>query len=126
MARRQGRTEAFGAALASARSARHLTQRRLGELLGGTTQSAISAWEGGEAEPSPETVFAVEEALGLPGGALSRLLGYLPLGEREVASPVSAAIAADPLLTEAEKRGLLALYEEFTTAIPAARRKSRR
>ena len=126
MAGRQDKTKAFGGALASARSARGLTQRRLGELLGGTTQSAISAWEAGEAEPPPETVFAVEEALGLSGGALSRVLGYLPLSEGNVPSPVPAAIAADPLLTEAEKRGLLALYEAFTTPVAAAKKKSRR
>jgi hypothetical protein len=74
----------------------------------------------------PETVFAVEEALGLPGGALSSVLGYLPLGGRDTAaSSVPAAIVADPLLAAAEKRGLLALYEELT-ATAAPRRRSRR
>lgn len=125
MGRRENRGRAFGAALASARLARGLSQRRLGELLGGITQSAISAWESGEAEPLPETVFAVEDALELPGGQLSRALGYLPAhaGEAGVASSVPAAIVADPLLSATEKRGILALYEAFT-ATP--RRRSRR
>jgi transcriptional regulator with XRE-family HTH domain len=125
MGRREKKLKAFGAALASARLARGLTQRHLGEILGGVTQSAISAWEAGDAEPLPETVFAVEEALGLPGGELSCVLGYLPLGARDVASSLPAAIVADPLLSAAEKRGLLALYEEFT-ATAAPRRRSRR
>jgi transcriptional regulator with XRE-family HTH domain len=114
MSRREDKSRAFGKALTSARLARGLTQRALGELLGGTTQSAISAWEAGEAEPLPATVFAVEEMLGLAGGALSRALGYLPAGEGGAASSVAAAIAADPLLGVKEKRGLLALYEELT------------
>jgi transcriptional regulator with XRE-family HTH domain len=114
MSGREDKRKSFGKALASARLASGLTQRQLGELLGGTTQSAVSAWEGGEAEPLPDTVFAVEQLLGLAGGALSRALGYLPAHEGGVASSVPAAIAADPLLGVKEKRGLLALYEEFT------------
>jgi transcriptional regulator with XRE-family HTH domain len=116
------RRKAFGVALASARSVRGVTQRSLGELLGGTTQSAISAWEAGEAEPAPDTVFTVEQALELPGGHLSRILGYLPASTDGVkASSVPDAVVADPLLDDLQKRGIIALYRELT-----GQRKSRR
>jgi transcriptional regulator with XRE-family HTH domain len=116
-----GRRREFGAALASARAVRGITQRALGERLGGTTQSAISAWEAGEAEPAPDTVFTVEEALELPGGHLSRILGYLPASDGVKASSVPDAVVADPLLDDVQKRGIIALYRELT-----GQRKSRR
>ena len=118
----EARRRAFGAALASARAVRGITQRALGERLGGTTQSAISAWEAGEAEPAPDTVFSVEVALDLPGGHLSRVLGYLPCGPDGVkASSVPDAVVADALLDDPQKRGIIALYKELT-----GQRKARR
>jgi transcriptional regulator with XRE-family HTH domain len=115
------RRRSFGAALASARTVRGITQRSLGERLGGTTQSAISAWEAGEAEPAPDTVFTVEKALDLPGGHLSRILGYMPAADGVKASSVPDAVVADPLLDDVQKRGIIALYRELT-----GQRKSRR
>ncbi len=75
------RVREFGEALARAMSVRGMTHRRLGEELG-VTQSAISAWKSGAAEPSPRTVFAIERALELPPGHLSRTLGYVPISGR--------------------------------------------
>jgi transcriptional regulator with XRE-family HTH domain len=107
------RRKAFGAALGEAIAVRGVTQRELGRLLGGMTQSAISAWKSGEAEPSTATVFAVERRLELPPGHLSRHLGYLPITTDRAASTFEEVVLGDPLLDEVQKRGLLALYREF-------------
>ena len=55
-------------------------------------------------QPSGEQkglVFTVEEALELPGGHLSRILGYLPASQDGVKpSSVPDAVVADPLLDD--------------------------
>lgn len=111
--RERERLRAFGAALAEALATRGCTQRELGHALGGITQSAISAWRSGLAEPGTETVFAIERTLGLPGGHLSRHLGYVPPASAEAAAGTVAAVENDPLLTDDERRALLAVYLEL-------------
>lgn len=107
------RLREFGETLAQAMSLRGMTHRRLGEELG-VTQSAISAWKSGAAEPSSRTVFSIERALELPPGHLSRTLGYLPVDGRqsEIVS-FEQVVVGDPLLAEDQKRGLIALYRSF-------------
>lgn len=111
-ARRRAR---FGEALAAALGVRSITQRDLGARLGGVTQSSISAWRSGHAEPLPDTVFAAERVLGLRPGTLSRHLGYVP--NEALDKPPSSfdqVVAEDPLLDVVQKRALLAVYREFT------------
>src|SRR5688500_13856454 len=73
------RLRPFGEALAEVLSQRSWTQRELAEALG-ITQSAISAWKYGNAEPAPVTVFRIEQVLGTEPGTLSVHLGFLPVG----------------------------------------------
>lgn len=113
---REERRKAFGAALAKRRKQLALSQTALGEALGGVGQSAVSLWECGETQPRPQMVYAAEKALGLTPGTLSRLLGYLPPARPRNSGlgGVREAIRLDPLLTDKEKRSLLALYESLT------------
>lgn len=75
-------------------------------------QTVVSNWCVGKAEPSPMTVFAIEEALGLRGGSLSRHLGYLPLTAKDQRSPEDA-IRADPTLPEQVKKAVLVFMREL-------------
>lgn len=112
---------AFASALVDAMNVRRTTQRALADELG-TTQPAVSAWTRADAEPAPETVFALERALDLPPGHLSRLLGYLPLDAGTASeSSFEATVVGDPLLDETGKRVLFALYRELVSR-PSARR----
>lgn len=108
--------KAFGAALAKRRKELALSQTALGRALGGVGQSAISQWERGDIQPRPEYVYAVETALGLGPGTLSRILGYLPAAHPPKAGfgGVRDAIRRDPLLTSKEKQSLRALYDSLT------------
>lgn len=109
------RRKAFGDALAEALQVRGVTQAQLGQQIGRITQSAISQWRSGEAEPNPETVFKVEKALDLPPGHLSRHLGYLPpSAENTTSLTTEDMLVNDPLLDDIQKRGMLAMYREFT------------
>lgn len=75
-------------------------------------QATVSQWLLGKTEPAPKTVFAIEQALGVNPGTLSRLLGYLPPSTRS-ATTVRDAIAADPKLTATGRRVIAAVYEEL-------------
>jgi hypothetical protein len=68
-------------------------------------------------------VFAVEAALGLPGGSLSQHLGYLPAGP---SGAFEAALHADPLLAEPEKLAILTIYRRLTSEAAAGRSSSSR
>lgn len=112
----EARRKHFGAALAKRRRELALSQTVLGKALGGVGQSAVSQWECGETQPRPEYVYALEKALGLGSGTLSRILGYVPptRGSHGVPGDVRDAIRRDPLLTQKEKRILQALYDSLT------------
>jgi len=86
------------------------------ELGGGArpyTASAVTMWVNGDTEPTRPKVWAIERALGAKAGALSRLLGYLPLDARAVTS-VPAAIEHDSLLDDEGRRVLMAVYQVLT------------
>lgn len=121
----EARRQAFGDALGDALGVRKTTQRALGDMLGGVTQSAISAWIAGQSEPSRDLVFQIETVLELPPGNLSRHLGYLPpeAATGKGGMTFEEAVMNDPLLDETQKRGVLALYREFTGHRPARRRR---
>jgi len=78
------------------------------------TQSAVWQWEEGKVSPRPETVAALEQALGLQPGALAQRLGYLPAGGGDtVTASVIEAIEADPRLGRRERELLAAMYREL-------------
>ena len=107
-----GGRQKFGVALAQTLRSMGLTQAELAEQLQ-TTQSAVSAWINGRSEPPPFTVFNLEQTLGLAPGALSRLLGYVPVEAAELGGTVRAAIRRDPMLAEHFKPMLLSLYGQL-------------
>ena len=53
-------------ALRSARLAKGLTQRQLGEAIGVAVEGRVSAWERGRATPHPHQLRALADALGVP------------------------------------------------------------
>ncbi len=119
--RRTEKPITFGEALRRALAAAGTSQRDLATELGLSSQSVVSQWISGTHEPSPSRVFAVEEALHLAPGTLSRLLGYLPL-EAVPALDVPAAVAADPALSAQNRAAVLAVYEVLRTRSSRGRR----
>lgn len=74
--------------------------------------STVTRWIVGDYVPQPAVTFAIEKALGLGPGTLSRSLGYLPTDAAEFVT-VPAAVEADPQLTVTGRRILLKVYQEF-------------
>lgn len=56
---------------------RHMTQKELGEKLGGVSQQQIGQWENNNANPKIETVLKIAKALGVPVSYLNDSLGWL-------------------------------------------------
>lgn len=81
------------------------------------SQASVSDWLLGANAMTPSQVFAVEQALQMRPGTLSRELGYLPMTSRSARS-VPDAIAADPKLTAMGRRVVLAVYEELVDGGP--------
>lgn len=107
----------FGSAVRAARTERKISQVELAASLG-TTQSLVSAYEAGDHEPPREVVFAIEDALGLSGGSLSRHLGYLPV-DYDGRAPLSFRdflMRDESTLSPDQRRVFLDLYKQFTRA----------
>lgn len=80
----------------------------------GKSQSIIARYEAGELSPvDPDIVFALERALRVPPGTLSRHLGYLPSDVRETPFTVVDAIQHDAVLLPSNKRALIRMYREY-------------
>jgi transcriptional regulator with XRE-family HTH domain len=122
----------FGEALRSERRGCGISQRVVGYHAGRYSGSLVGQWEAGASTPSADAVFALEEFFDLPPGGLSRHLGFAPLGE--LGHDVSAAIEADPRLTDAWRKMLTATYRaaisesggETASKPTAASKRSRR
>lgn len=54
----------------------------------GVSSRTVSSWSRGERVTTPQGVFALEEALGVEPGRLSRHLGYLPAGAQVVEAAI--------------------------------------
>lgn len=106
----------FAAALSAQLAGRRIVDfaRSVSEVSGErATDSSVYYWMSATNEPSRAKVFAIERVLGLKPGSLSRHLGYLPVGAKDVKT-VADAIASDGALDERGRRALLALYRELT------------
>ena len=122
----------FGESLRSVRDDLGLSQAAVGDRVG-VTGSAVGQWETGKIEPARDTVFALERALDLDAGRLSRDLGYLPPDPLD-RPDVVAAIEADPRLSDQARVMLIALYrsavlsstESAANASATRRRRDRR
>lgn len=106
------KAEVFGRALGQVMSSRGITQVQLAEMIG-MTQSAVSGWTRGKAEPAASTVFALERLLGVSPGFLSRYLGYLPIEAVSAVPTIEDAIQHSSALDDDFKRMLLAVYREL-------------
>lgn len=94
-----------------------ITHRELAERLGWKNHTRIYAWLNNKSEPMPHQVFAIERAVGVPPGTLSRTLGYLPPEARTAAGPqvsFDEALDAHPYLTPEVKRTIRFMVTEFT------------
>lgn len=104
----------LGEAIYTARRANRMSQRELG-LAVGVSQGSVTAWERGvTSDLGPGRIFALEEALELDPGTLSRLCEPHPF------LPVSAdipgvvdAIHADKQLKHQQKEALLVFYNSL-------------
>lgn len=107
----QGQT-AWTTALRRLLADRAMTAKQLAEALDISAQTLTNrnTAAGG---PLPSHVFAVEQALELEPGHLSRLLGYVP-AEWDYPTVVADAVAADPNLSDAGRDAMLALYRSLT------------
>lgn len=104
----------FGGVMRDQRQELGLTQEELATAMtkaGYTTSAAaIGNWERNENLPAePEKVFTLERVLNLPGGTLSRCLGYLPLSAAPIVT-TEEALLADRTISEDLRQGLLAAY----------------
>lgn len=64
-----------------------VSHRQMSLDLNLSSHSIVNRWRHLMAEPEPDTVFAIEEYLGVPPGGLSHHLGYLPPPESERWTP---------------------------------------
>lgn len=106
------RAEAFGRALRETLAAKGVSQIELGELLG-VGQPTIANWLSGIREPRHEYVFAVEKALSVRPGQLSRFLGYLPPEAVRTVVDTLRAIDDDPRLAQEAKEQLKGIVESL-------------
>lgn len=101
----------FTAALEAEMTLAGVNQSELGRRIK-SAPSMINAWlKGNTKQPELEKVRQIEEALGLPGGRLTRHFGWVPAGE--VHADVVASIEADDRITEGNKDALTMLYNLF-------------
>lgn len=117
--------ERFAEAVTRAVDESPLSQRELGEtvarILGrpeSFAQTTVSGWKSGDV-PDPAVVFAIERALGLDPGSLSRHLGYSPRSNGKIGG-VLAAIASDPYLSDTQRDLLAAMYRHSVGAEPVS------
>jgi transcriptional regulator with XRE-family HTH domain len=115
----QEQLSSFADALRTARKTAGMSQADLAELLE-IRQSTVSVWEQGLKEPSRDNVGRVEEALGLDGGALSSLLGWVPPEPGRKARPAPLvpvtikAIKSDKTLDRRGRSLMMALYRTLS------------
>ena len=81
----------FGRALRAARTAAGLSQTKLSVQID-KDQGIISDYEAGKTEPGVEAVVALEEALSLEPGSLSRYLGWIPVNPAEAPEPPNVTL----------------------------------
>lgn len=96
-----------------------ITHRELADRLGWKNHTRIYGWLNGKTEPTPWQVFAVERAIPVPPGTLSRTLGYLPPEARTAAGAqvsLEEALDAQPFLSAQAKRIIRTVIAEFTPA----------
>jgi transcriptional regulator with XRE-family HTH domain len=104
----------FRRVLKETRIRRRLSLNALGNAAG-VSKSAAAQWESGRSLPVPANVPGLERALELEPGALSRLLGYLPIasGDDMISLDVIEAIRRDRRLGEHGQELLITMYRQL-------------
>jgi len=94
---------------------REKSQQAIADLLQ-ITRAAVNDWCRGRSTPAPDTVFALERALGVAPGELSRELGYLPVAflERKDRPSTVETIMVDPKLSDDGRQLLVMIYERLS------------
>ena len=109
----KSQVEAFGRYLKAQRSVSDLSLRELARLTN-LSNAYLSQLERGLHEPSLRVMRSLADALGIPLETLLEQTGWRASGAAEsTASMTEAAIRADPLLSEAQKEALLAVYGSY-------------
>ena len=105
--------EAFGRYLKAQRSVSDLSLRELGRLTN-LSNAYLSQLERGMHEPSLRVMRSLADALGIPLETLLEQTGWRS-GEagEQTTSGTEIAIRADPLLSDAQKEALLAVYGSY-------------
>jgi transcriptional regulator with XRE-family HTH domain len=108
------RREEFRRVLAEARAKRRLSLAALGRAVG-ASKSAVAQWENGRSLPVPAKVPELERALELEPGALSRLLGYVPItsDDDKATLDVIESIRRDARLGEHGQELLITMYRQL-------------
>ena len=104
----------FRRILRETRIRRRLSLNALASAVG-VSKSAAAQWESGRSLPVPAKVLDLERALELEAGALSRLLGYLPIvsGDDKTSLDVIEAIRRDKRLGEHGQELLITMYRQL-------------
>jgi len=104
----------FRRVLKETRTRRRLSLSALGAAAG-VSKSAAAQWESGRSLPAPAKVPDLERALELEPGALSRLLGYLPItsGDDKTSLDVIEAIRRDGRLGTHGQELLITMYRQL-------------
>jgi transcriptional regulator with XRE-family HTH domain len=104
----------FRRLLRETRIRRRLSLNALGSAAG-VSKSAAAQWESGRSLPVPAKVPGLERALELEPGALSRLLGYLPItsGDDKTSLDVIEAVRRDRRLGEHGQELLITMYRQL-------------
>jgi transcriptional regulator with XRE-family HTH domain len=109
----KSQVEAFGRYLKAQRSVSDLSLRELARLTN-LSNAYLSQLERGLHEPSLRVMRSLADALGIPLETLLEQTGWRASGATErAAGATEAAIRADPLLSEAQKEALLAVYGSY-------------
>ena len=108
------RREEFRRVLSKTRAERRLSLAALGRSIG-VSKSAVAQWENGRSLPVPAKVPDLERALELAPGALSRLLGYVPItsGDDKTTLDVIEAIRRDARLGQHGQELLITMYRQL-------------
>jgi transcriptional regulator with XRE-family HTH domain len=105
--------EAFGRYLKAQRSVSDLSLRELGRMTN-LSNAYLSQLERGMHEPSLRVMRSLADALGIPLETLLAQTGWRASDAAEsTTGATEAAIRADPLLSDAQKEALLAVYGSY-------------
>ncbi len=112
----QAQRAALGAMIRAQREFADLSLRQLAESAD-VSNAYLSQVERGIHEPSVRVLQGIAEALGLSMQAFLRQAGIIE-GE-EAPAGVETAIGADPDLSDAQKKALIAVYRSYLAETPS-------